>query len=172
MNFTGVSGQIQFDQDKYLVHPAYEILNIGGTGSLRIGYWSNSTGLSVIAPEILYKKPFSTNTTAQLYSVIWPGETTAKPRGWVFPNNGTPLRIGVPYRVSYQDFVAKDKSPPGCCKLVALCRATQLRVVWKWKRNPEYSNLVFEVAQNNFDAAVGDVTITTNRTSPWAQGLL
>ncbi|PQP96473.1 glutamate receptor 3.4 [Prunus yedoensis var. nudiflora] len=175
MNFTGVSGQIQFDQDKYLIHPAYEILNIGGTGSLRIGYWSNSSGLSVIAPEILYKKPFSTNTTAQLYSVIWPGETTAIPRGWVFPNNGNPLRIGVPYRVSYQDFVAKDKSPPGvrgycidvfeaAVNLLPYAVPRNYVLYGNGRRNPEYSNLVFEVAQNNFDAAVGDVTILTNST--------
>ncbi|PQQ17950.1 hypothetical protein Pyn_40672 [Prunus yedoensis var. nudiflora] len=192
MNFTGVSGQIQFDQDKYLVHPAYEILNIGGTGSRRIGYWSNSTGLSVIAPEILYKKPFSTNTTAQLYSVIWPGETTAKPRGWVFPNNGTPLRIGVPYRVSYQDFVAKDKSPPGvrgycidvfeaAVNLLPYAVPRNYVLYGNGKRNPEYSNLVFEVAQNLLGMlrllligqALGSglvvvVPVKEQKTSPWA----
>ncbi|CAN6574297.1 unnamed protein product [Malus baccata var. baccata] len=175
MNFTGISGQIEFDQDKYLVRPAYDILNIGGTGSRRVGYWSNSTGLSVIAPEILYKKPSNRNTTAQLNSVIWPGEVTATPRGWVFPNNGRPLRIGVPYRVSYKDFVAKDKSPPGvrgycidvfeaAVNLLPYAVPRMYMLYGDGKRNPEYSSLVAQVAQNNFDAAVGDVTITTNRT--------
>ncbi|KAB2613632.1 glutamate receptor 3.4-like [Pyrus ussuriensis x Pyrus communis] len=175
MNFTGISGQIEFDQDKYLVRPAYDILNIGGTGSRRVGYWSNSTGLSVIAPERLYKKPSNRNTTAQLYSVIWPGEVTAIPRGWVFPNNGRPLRIGVPYRVSYKEFVAKDKSPPGvrgycidvfeaAVNLLPYAVPRTYMLYGDGKRNPEYSSLVAQVAQNNFDAAVGDVTITTNRT--------
>ncbi|XP_048434097.1 glutamate receptor 3.4-like [Pyrus x bretschneideri] len=175
MNFTGISGQIEFDQDKYLLRPAYDILNIGGTGSRRVGYWSNSTGLSVIAPERLYKKPSNRNTTAQLYSVIWPGEVTATPRGWVFPNNGRPLRIGVPYRVSYKEFVAKDKSPPGvrgycidvfeaAVNLLPYAVPRTYMLYGDGKRNPEYSSLVAQVAQNNFDAAVGDVTITTNRT--------
>ncbi|RXH89965.1 hypothetical protein DVH24_032322 [Malus domestica] len=175
MNFTGISGQIEFDQDKYLVRPAYDILNIGGTGSRRVGYWSNSSGLSVIAPERMYKKPSNRNTTAQLYSVIWPGEVTAIPRGWVFPNNGRPLRIGVPYRVSYKDFVVKDKSPPGvtgycidvfeaAVNLLPYAVPRTYMLYGDGKRNPEYSSLVAQVAQNKFDAAVGDVTITTNRT--------
>ncbi|XP_020109736.1 glutamate receptor 3.5-like isoform X2 [Ananas comosus] len=95
-NFTGITGQVQFDSDRNLIHPAYDILNIGGTGSQVIGYWSNYSGLSVVPPEILSEKPPNTTSSQQLYSVIWPGETPTKPRGWVFPNNGKALRIGVP----------------------------------------------------------------------------
>lgn len=178
INFTGVSGQIEFDMDKNLVHPAYDILNIGGTGSRRIGYWSNHTGLSVIAPESLYEKK-SSNTSLmsnqQVYSVIWPGETTTTPRGWVFPNNGRPLRIAVPNRVSYKDFVAKDKDPPGvhgycidvfeaAINLLSYPVPRQYMLYGNGKRNPDYNELVEQVAQNNFDAVVGDVAIVTNRT--------
>ncbi|KAF9600308.1 hypothetical protein IFM89_006621 [Coptis chinensis] len=108
-NFTCLSGQIQFDSDRNLIHPAYDVLNIVGTGSSRrINYWSNYFGLSIVSPEILYKKPPNTSSSSQtLSSVIWPGETTVKPRGWVFPNNGKPLRIGVMNRTSYKEFVAK-----------------------------------------------------------------
>ncbi|ESW04547.1 hypothetical protein PHAVU_011G104300 [Phaseolus vulgaris] len=172
MNFTGVSGQIVFDMDKNLLHPAYEILNIGGSGSRRIGYWSNHSGLSVIAPETLYlKKPSNTS----LHSVIWPGEVTATPRGWVFPNNGQALRIAVPNRVSYKDFVSKDKNPPGvqgycidvfeaAIKLLPYPVPRKYMLFGNGKRNPSYNDLVEQVAQNNFDAVVGDVTIVTNRT--------
>ncbi|KAA8524599.1 hypothetical protein F0562_011022 [Nyssa sinensis] len=37
MNFPGQTGQIQFDSEKNLIHPAYDVLNIGGTGLRRIG---------------------------------------------------------------------------------------------------------------------------------------
>lgn len=160
MNFTGVSGQVQFDLDKNLIHPAYDILNIGGTGSRKIGYWSNSTGLSTTEPEILYKKEFNISASTQhLYSVIWPGETTTKPRGWVFPNNGKPLRIAVPDRVSYKDFVAKDKSPPGvrgycidvfesAINLLPYAVPHTYMLYGGGKRNPEYNDLVNQVAQN------------------------
>ncbi|KAL5865164.1 hypothetical protein ACOSQ3_002678 [Xanthoceras sorbifolium] len=176
MNFTGVSGQIGFDVDRNLVHPAYDILNIGGTGSRRIGYWSNHSGLSVVAPETLYTKPPNTSTSNQkLYSVIWPGEITATPRGWVFPNNGKPLRIAVPNRVSYKEFVAKDNSPQGvrgycidvfeaAISLLPYPVPHNFVLYGDGKRNPIYNELVSQVALNNYDAAVGDITIVTNRT--------
>ncbi|KAE9587884.1 putative periplasmic binding protein-like I [Lupinus albus] len=175
-NFTGISGQIQYDTDKNLIHPAYDILNIGGFGSRRIGYWSNYSGLSVIAPEILYEQPPNTSTSnQQLYSVIWPGETTNTPKGWVFPNNGKPLRIAVPNRVSYLDFVSEDKNPPGvegycidvfeaAINLLPYPVPRQYMLFGNGDINPDYNNLVYQVSQNKFDAAVGDITIVTNRT--------
>ncbi|KAK9133465.1 hypothetical protein Scep_012993 [Stephania cephalantha] len=175
-NFTGLSGQVQFDAEKNLIHPAYDIINIGGTGSRRIGFWSNYSGLSVVSPEILYQKPPNTSTSSQqLYSVIWPGETVTKPRGWVFPNNGKPLRIGVPNRVTYKEFVAKDNSPAGvkgfCIDVFeAALNLLQYPVPHTYilfgngSRNPKYDDLVYGVSQNTFDAAIGDITIVTNRT--------
>ncbi|KAI8006481.1 Glutamate receptor 3.4 [Camellia lanceoleosa] len=113
MNFLGLSGQIQFDPEEFN-SSAFDILNIAGTGSPGIGYWSNYSGLSVVAPETLYTEAPNTSTGNQhLNIVIWPGETPKQPRGWVFPNNGKPLQIAVPNRVSYKQFVAKEKGPPG-----------------------------------------------------------
>jgi ionotropic glutamate receptor len=160
MNFTGLSGQIQFDNGKNLIHPSYDILNIGDSGSRRVGYWTNYSGLSVLAPEILYKKPPNTSTSNQkLFSVLWPGETVATPKGWVFPNNGRPLRIAVPHRISYLDFVSKDKNPPGvrgyCIDVFeAAINLLPYPVPRKYilygdgNRNPSYSELVNQVALN------------------------
>ncbi|KAJ4975151.1 hypothetical protein NE237_000257 [Protea cynaroides] len=176
INFTGLTGQIQFDSEKNLIDPAYDIINIGGTGSRRVGYWSNYSHLSVVAPEILRKEPTNTSSTnQQLYSIIWPGETTKTPRGWVFPNNGQPLRIGVPNRATYKQFVAKDNSPSGvrgfCIDVfeaaVALLQYPVPRtylVYGNGSRNPDYNELVTMVSQNKIDALVGDITIVTNRT--------
>ena len=159
-NFTGVSGQIQFDKDKNLVDPAYDILNIGGTGSRRIGYWSNYSQLSIISPEILHSKTANTSTSNQhLYSVIWPGETTVTPRGWVFPNNGKPLRIAVPNRVIYEEFVSKDSGPSGvrgycidvfeaAINLLPYAVPHTYILYGDGKRNPVYDDLVYSVAAN------------------------
>lgn len=107
VNMTGVSGPVKFTPDRNLIHPAFEIINVIGTGIRKIGYWSNYSGLSVEPPETLYTKPPNRSSSSQkLYSVIWPGQTTQKPRGWVFPNNGRHLRIGVPKRVSFREFVS------------------------------------------------------------------
>ncbi|XXG82861.1 hypothetical protein AAC387_Pa10g0746 [Persea americana] len=175
-NFTGLTGRIEFDTDKNLIHPAYDILNIGGTGLRLIGYWSNYSSLSVVAPEILYEKPPNTSTyNRQLHSVIWPGETATKPRGWVFPNNGKPLRIAVPNRVIYKEFVSKDSSPDGvkgfCIDVFNAAVALlpypvphQFILYGNGLENPSYNEIVEKVTQNVFDAAIGDITITTNRT--------
>ncbi|KAM0060893.1 putative periplasmic binding protein-like I [Helianthus debilis subsp. tardiflorus] len=178
-NFTGVSGEIRFDREKNLVNPGYDVLNIGGTGVRTIGYWTKSSGLSVDSPNKTYAKKVNSNSssgTKRLYSVIWPGETSVKPRGWVFPNNGKPLRIGVPYRHSYKEVVTKDvRSPQGvrgysidvfeaAVDLLPYPVPREYILYGDGVRNPSYSNLVAAVADNTFDAAVGDVTIITNRT--------
>ncbi|KAL0311223.1 UNVERIFIED_CONTAM: Glutamate receptor 3.5 [Sesamum angustifolium] len=161
MNFTGLTGKVQFDSEKNLITPAFDILNIGGTGSRRIGYWSNYSGLSTVAPETLYTKPPNTSKSNQhLYSVIWPGETTTKPRGWVFPNNGKPLQIAVPYRVTYPDFVTKDNGPLGArgfcidvfeaaVQLLPYPVPHQYILYGDGRRNPSFGNLVNDVAQMN-----------------------
>ncbi|KAJ8630326.1 hypothetical protein MRB53_023649 [Persea americana] len=174
--FTGLTGQVQLDSDKNLIHPAYDIVNIVGTGSRRIGYWSNYSGLSVVPPEILYEKPPNTSTAnQQLHSVIWPGQTATKPRGWVFPNNGQPLRIGVPHRVSFEEFVAKERGSEevkGFSIDVFNSAVAKLQYAVPHEfilfgngvESPSYDELVAMVAQNQFDAAVGDIAIVTNRT--------
>ena len=160
-NFTGVSGEIGFDMDKNLIHPAYDVLNIAGSGSRRIGYWSNYSGLSVVAPEILHTKSSNNSSTSNqpLYSVIWPGDSKTTPRGWVFPNNGKPLRIAVPNRVSYKEFVAKDKNPPGvqgycidvfeaALNLLPYPVPRQYILYGNGERNPSYNELADQIAQN------------------------
>lgn len=175
-NFTGLTGQIQINSDGNLVHPAYDVLNIAGTGLRIIGYWSNYSSLSVISPEILYESsPNISIYTRQLYSVIWPGETTIKPRGWVFPNNGRNLRIGVPNRASFKEFITKENSPDGvggyaidvfkaAINLLPYPVPLQFILFGDGSTNPNYNELVQHVANNYFDAAVGDISIVTNRT--------
>ncbi|CDY46839.1 BnaA10g03230D [Brassica napus] len=176
MNHTGLTGPIRFDSERNRVNPAYEVLNIEGTGPRRVGYWSNHSGLSVVPPETLYSKPPNTSTANQrLYGIIWPGEVTKPPRGWVFPNNGKPLKIAVPNRVSYKDYVSKDKNPPGvrgycidvfeaAIELLPYPVPRNYILYGDGKKNPSYDNLINEVVADNFDVAVGDITIVTNRT--------
>ncbi|KAJ6919177.1 hypothetical protein NC651_013209 [Populus alba x Populus x berolinensis] len=107
VNTTGVAGPIKFDSDRNLIHPAYEVMNVDGTGFKRIGYWSNYSGLSVVPPETLYTKPPNRSSSSQkLDNVTWPGQTKQKPRGWVFPENGRQLRIAVPNNVIYRELVS------------------------------------------------------------------
>ncbi|KAF3434884.1 hypothetical protein FNV43_RR21971 [Rhamnella rubrinervis] len=175
-NMVGLTGPLRFHQDRSPTNPSYEIINVIENGNLRIGYWTNYSGLSVMSPEILYTKPPNRSISNQhLYNVIWPGGTMDTPRGWVFPNNGKQLRIGVPYRVSYREFVSPVNGSnvvQGYCidVFLAAIKLLPYPVPYRFilfgdgKQNPSYHELANMVASGEFDAAVGDITIVTNRT--------
>ncbi|XP_058009053.1 glutamate receptor 3.6-like isoform X2 [Hevea brasiliensis] len=173
INFTGLTGSIVFS-DENLIHPAYEVINVIGTGFRRIGYWSNYTGLSVEHPEKLYTKPPSNSSSSQqLYSVIWPGQTIAKPRGWVFASNGRRLRIGVPNRIFYHEFVSVEGTNVfrGYCidVFTAALNLLSYDVPYDFvafgdgHSNPNTTELLQLISVGEFDAAVGDISITTDR---------
>ncbi|RDX85403.1 Glutamate receptor 3.6, partial [Mucuna pruriens] len=177
VNLSGVSGRFKYASDRNLVNPAYEIINVVGTGTRRIGYWSNYSGLSVVPPtEALYSKtPNLSRENQKLFPVIWPGNTDQKPRGWVFPNNGRLLKIGVPKGVSYRQFVSQTKGTDmfeGFCIDVFLAAVNLLpyAVPYKFiaygdgKNNPSMTELTRLITTGEFDGAVGDIAITTERT--------
>ncbi|KAM4089610.1 hypothetical protein ACB094_07G166100 [Castanea mollissima] len=177
-NMTGLTGPIQFSPDRSPFHPSFDILNVIETGHRQIGYWSNYSGLSVVTPETLYTRPPNRSSSSQqLDSVVWPGGTTEKPRGWVFANNGRPLRIGIPNRVSYQDFVSRSRvngtdTVQGYCidVFVAAIKLLPYAVPYRFilfgdgHKNPSYSELVNMITTNVFDAVIGDIAIVPNRT--------
>ncbi|XP_061346106.1 glutamate receptor 3.6-like isoform X2 [Gastrolobium bilobum] len=177
VNMTGVSGPFKYTSNRDLVNPAYDIINVIGTGSRRIGYWSNYSGLSVVPPEALYSKPANHSKISQkVFPVIWPGDTDQKPRGWVFPNNARLLKIGVPISVSYHEFVSHVQgtadSFEGFCIDVFLSALNLLPYAVPYKfvpygdgrNNPSLTELVRLITTGEFDGAVGDIAITTERT--------
>ncbi|CAK7329071.1 unnamed protein product [Dovyalis caffra] len=156
-SITGLTGPVRFNPDRSILHPSYDIINVLETGYQQIGYWSNYSGLSVVPPETLYGKAANSSSSSQnLYSVVWPGGTTARPRGWVFPNNGKELQIGVPDRVSYQEFVSKVNGTgevQGYCIDVFLSSIKLLPYAVPYKfipfgdghKNPNYYELVNKI---------------------------
>ncbi|XP_060192081.1 glutamate receptor 3.6-like isoform X2 [Lycium barbarum] len=176
VNMTGVTGPYSFTSDKNLFRPAFEVINVVGTGFRKVGYWSSYSGLSIVPPETLYSKPPNrSSSNQQLHSIIWPGQTTEKPRGWVFPNNGRQLQIGVPHRASFPEFVGKvpgTDSFRGYCievfttaiNLLPYAVPYKLIAFGDGRENPDDTELVRLITAGVYDAAIGDIAITTNRT--------
>ncbi|GAB2282904.1 hypothetical protein Dimus_017439 [Dionaea muscipula] len=175
----GLTGPIQFNSERNLIHPAYEIINILDTGYRRIGYWSNYSGLSVKPMQkTFHSKPFNQSSSPPqqlLYGVIWPGKTTDKPRGWAFPNSGRRVRIGVPNRVSYREFIDYSSSTgtfTGYCidvftaavELLPYAVPYELIPFGDGRNNPSCTDLIEAMTRGAYDAAIGDIVITTNRT--------
>ncbi|KAL9225703.1 hypothetical protein vseg_001596 [Gypsophila vaccaria] len=176
-NFTGLTGPVSFDADRSRVNPAFDIINVIGSAYRTVGYWSNHSGLSVRPPETLYSGPSNRSSANQnLQAVIWPDGSTNTPRGWVFPNSGKQLQIGVPIRVSFKEFISRvpgsNDTFHGFCVDVfqAAVNLLPYPVLFQFvgfgdgHQNPNYTDLVKMIAAGNFDAAIGDIAIITSRT--------
>ncbi|XP_021714103.1 glutamate receptor 3.6-like [Chenopodium quinoa] len=176
VKLNGLTGRIQYDSDRNLINPAFDIINVVGTGHSTIGYWSNFSGLSLKPPEsLLSEAPNQSSLSQKLSVVIWPGQTLEKPRGWVFPNNGNQLRIGVPRRIDYREFISYSDSTDlfsGYCidvfvsavNLLPYAVPYRLIPFGNGKNHPNINELVEKIRAGVFDAVVGDVSITTDRT--------
>jgi ionotropic glutamate receptor len=97
VNISGLTGPIKFTSDGNLIGTAYEVINVIGTGMRRIGYWSNSSGLSeklqkkkqIVPVQIIYM--VSSGRDKQLKSLVG-GYSQAIKRQ---------LRVGVPVELSF-----------------------------------------------------------------------
>ncbi|XVE91755.1 hypothetical protein REPUB_Repub01dG0038700 [Reevesia pubescens] len=175
-NFSGLTGQVHFSSDRNIVTSGYDVINIDKRAVHIVGYWSSLFGFSVSPPETLQVTQNSHSAIDQkLQNVTWPGEKTEKPRGWVIADDERPLRIGVPHRASFVDFVTEQHDSH---KIVGYCidvftealKFIPYDVPYKFelfgdgRSNPNYGQLVNMVAYDVFDAVVGDIAIVKNRT--------
>ncbi|KAK4386244.1 Glutamate receptor 3.7 [Sesamum angolense] len=110
----------------------------------------------------------------KLSNITWPGGEVEKPRGWVIATTEKPLIIGFPKRVGFSEFATDlnyNHSAQGYCidlfdevrKLVPYEIPFRFEPFGDGLKNPNYDELVRLVADGVFDAAVGDIAITTNR---------
>lgn len=176
LNFTGVIGQIQFDSDHNLKSDIYQIINIDHSIMRSVGFWANNSGLSIHLPKASYEnEQRNFSVSQQLGRITWPGGESKTPRGWVVATTEKPLRIAVPYRVSYVEFVTvvqDNHKAEGYCidvfnaaiKLVPYDVPHQFIPLGDGHSNPSYFKLVHMVSDKVVDAAVGDIAIVTNRT--------
>ncbi|KAG5231982.1 glutamate receptor [Salix suchowensis] len=175
-NFTGLSGQVQFNQDQNVFSGGYDVINIDQVSIRTVGYWSNVSGLSLSPQDARKGEQNSYSRVDQrLQNITWPGGKTERPRGWIIAADERPLRIGVPNRASFVEFVTEVHGShriEGYCIDVFL-KARELvpyDVPYMFEpfgdglSNPRYDDLVQMVAADVFDAAVGDIAILTNRT--------
>ncbi|KAK1293454.1 Glutamate receptor 2.3 [Acorus calamus] len=95
--FVGLSGPFRL-VDGELQSSAFEIINVIGRGGRRIGFWTPVDGLS-------RRLNSTTAPVSRLGPIMWPGETWAVPRGWVVPTSGRKMRIGVPVKNGFDEFV-------------------------------------------------------------------
>ncbi|KAJ0809595.1 putative periplasmic binding protein-like I [Helianthus annuus] len=161
VRFKGLSGEFHLVNSKFNAKPL-EIVNVIGKGERRVGIWTEDDGVN------------------GLEGIIWPGGSLIPPRRLILQTSKK-LRIGVPMLVGFEDFLTVEQNPltnetiaKGFCVDVfnAAIEALSYEVPYVFvpfsvankKPNSEtYNQLIYEVYLQNFDAVVGDTTITANR---------
>ncbi|KAL7166287.1 hypothetical protein ACSBR2_037043 [Camellia fascicularis] len=173
--FRGLNGDFHI-VDGQLQSSAYQIINVIGNGGRGIGFWTAENGIV----RDLNVKCTNSTSNANLGSIIWPGDTTSPPKGWIIPTNGKKLRIGVPVKDGFSEFVKVTPNPGTNTAIVtgysidvfdAVMAALPYAVPYEYvpfgtpdgKSNGTYNDMVYQVYLGKLDAVVGDTTIIANR---------
>ncbi|XP_044463536.1 glutamate receptor 2.2-like [Mangifera indica] len=173
--FRGLTGDYTF-VDGHLQSLAFQIVNVNGDGARGIGFWTPESGLT----KKLNSTSANSTSKSQLGAIIWPGDSISVPKGWEIPTNGEKLRIVVPVKNGYSDFVKVTTDPStktatvtGYCIDVfnAVMQALPYAISYEFipfalpngSSAGSYDDMIYQVKLGKFDAVVGDTTIVANR---------
>ncbi|ERN18388.1 hypothetical protein AMTR_s00055p00227100 [Amborella trichopoda] len=180
--FKGLAWDIRFINGE-LKASTFQVINIVKEGIRVIGFWSPVSGLSPVAERTQEnKKKDYTANMADLRPVTWPGETAVVPKGWVIPTNSKKLRIGVPIKRRYQEFVKVERDPAtgrlqvtgfSIDVFVAVMEVLPYSLPYEFlpfadsegKSAGSYNDMINQVVQGKYDAVVGDITIFASRSN-------
>ncbi|XP_019193276.1 PREDICTED: glutamate receptor 2.8-like isoform X2 [Ipomoea nil] len=175
----GLSGDFHL-VDGELQPSAFQIVNVIGREK-GIGFWTEKYGIS--------KNPNPDDTTVysankgDLGEIMWPGYSSAIPIGWEIPTGEKKIRVGIPFKVGFEQFVKVTidnqtntvKEVTGFCIEVfeKVMRSKSMPYSIPFEYIPckvssggnisNYNDLVDEVFKGNLNAVVGDITILSNQ---------
>ncbi|XP_012856516.1 PREDICTED: glutamate receptor 2.7-like isoform X1 [Erythranthe guttata] len=166
--FEGLSGNFRLVNGK-LEPSSFEILNVNGMGLTKVGIWK---------PILESSSRRNANTTGfigdKLGNITWPGGSSNIPKGWEVPLRGKKLKVGVPSKAGFPEFVNTKDATNITGLYIDLFKyvTAELPYVIEYEFIPfemnngsgrSYTNLSYQVFNGNFDSAVGDITITADR---------
>ncbi|KAI3463171.1 hypothetical protein Pfo_019834 [Paulownia fortunei] len=171
--FEGLGGKFHLVNGQ-LEPSSFQILNVVGKGEREVGIWAPQGILSESNMNI------TTTSDKKLKSIIFPGDSTVVPKGWEVPVSGQKLRIAVPADPGFTEFVKLVKDPQTNASKITGCYIDMFDAVMAklpyavpYEYVPfekpdgssagSYDELSYQVFLQNYDAAVGDITITSKR---------
>ncbi|CAI9773548.1 unnamed protein product [Fraxinus pennsylvanica] len=187
ITFQGLSGNFRL-VNRQVEPSSFQILNVVGNGEREVGIWTPSWGISSKGDINV-----TNSSKKSLRGIIWPGESTVVPRGWEVPASGKKLRIGVPAESGFTEYLKVKRDPQTNASKVtgyyidvfnSVMAALPYAVPYEYvpfeksdgSSAGSYDDLAYQVFLQNYDAVVGDITITANRskyvdfTLPFAEG--
>ncbi|XP_019193178.1 PREDICTED: glutamate receptor 2.7-like [Ipomoea nil] len=165
-HFEGLAGNFSL-KDGRLKPSSYQILNMVEDGETEVAIWNPDLGIT-------------SGTYATLKDVVWPGESTVVPRGWEIPAKGKRLKIALAARPGFAEYinVVRDAQTNSFrfggyyidvfSKVMAsLPYSVPYDLVPYEKPDGScpgtYNDLIYDVYSQKYDGAIGDITITANR---------
>ncbi|XP_078150464.1 glutamate receptor 2.8-like [Carex rostrata] len=167
--FKLVNGELDLSQ--------FRIVNVNGGNDRNIGYYTPELGLFKEWSAEISNASYSTSPSrSDLGSVIWPGDSTVQPKGWVEPTVSKKIRIAVPGPVQEgfkvflnmeTDNVTNQTTASGFVidmfeeavqKLPYALPFEYVQVLHK-----KYDDIMKMIGDGMYDAVVADMTITYNR---------
>ncbi|XAR61891.1 hypothetical protein NMG60_11016436 [Bertholletia excelsa] len=154
--FTGLSGNISFKNGELSPSPTFEIINVVGRSYRVITLWSAESGFS-----------------GELGFVYWSGGLQTVPKGWSLGSDDRPLKIGVPARGAFYQFVRVSYNQERNGTFVSGFSVDVFKVVVRklnyhlpYRMVPfpgSYDEMVAAVHNKSLDAAVGDISVMADR---------
>ncbi|KAG5563559.1 hypothetical protein RHGRI_006107 [Rhododendron griersonianum] len=178
IEFNGLSGKFHLLNGQ-LQPLFFQIVNVIGKGDREIGFWTRKYGISKHL-SLPSSKNYSTNKD-DLGAIIWPGESNVVPKGWEMPTGEAMLRVGVPVKNGFSEFVSVERdSQTNAVIATGFCIDVFKEVMDHYLpyaipheflpfETPDgesagsYDDLVYQVFLGNYDAVVGDITILSSR---------
>ncbi|CAH1447138.1 unnamed protein product [Lactuca virosa] len=174
VKFHGLGGEFKLMNGRTITK-AMEVVNVIGKGGRRVGFWMMANGAEFV------KEIGKQNSTSNhgLESMIWPGGSTATfPKRRILETNGNKkLRILVPDFGTFPSLLQLTVDPKtnisgvsGFCgdvfnaAFIALDCGVGVEIIpYPYKDGMNYNDLINKIYLKEYDAVIGDITITANR---------
>ncbi|XP_058180253.1 glutamate receptor 2.2-like [Rhododendron vialii] len=158
---------------------SFQIVNVIEKGDRKIGFWTRKYGISKHL-SLPSSKSYSTNKD-DLAAIIWLGESNVVPKGWEMPIDEAKLRVGVPVKNGFSEFVPMERNSQTnamiatgfCIDVFKEVMDHYLPYAVPYKFLPfetpdgecvgSYNDFVYRVFLGNYDVIVGDRTFLSNR---------
>ncbi|KAL6212672.1 hypothetical protein ACLB2K_017890 [Fragaria x ananassa] len=157
----------------------FRIVNVNGNGARTVGFWTLKEGLVKRLNSSANSSKLS-STKFKFGPIKWPGNSSSVPKGWEIPTNGKKLRIGVPVKVDFTEYVkvtinhsANTTDVTGFSVDVFKAAVELLPYDLPYELIPfensdgtcagTYDELCYQVYLGKLDAVVGDTTIRAYR---------
>ncbi|XP_048140346.1 glutamate receptor 2.7-like isoform X2 [Rhodamnia argentea] len=179
--FTGLSGRVELINGQLPIS-AFQIVNLVGNDTISIGHWTENG----ITGQLPASNENSLSEKNYLQKIVWPGKSRIIPKGWDIPANRKKLKVGVPVKAGFSQFIKVETDPrtnvsnvTGYCVDVfdavmkSLHYAVPYDVPYEFEpfETSEGSgdsagnsdDLIRNVSTEGYDAVVGDITIRAAR---------